>query len=192
MNASPEMNSSSEMYSSPDKTAPEGRGARIAAGGPLSRPGPGTLLERVAHAGAGCETTSRDHPDRVALSVAALTADVNALADRARSWAGEPDVFLWFMEQLADLGVQKAAVFEALRSAAPQAVAPLRGALVAAGGRALRDAQDAGRVRADLEPGDIPTIAGLLGAGLGEDLAGRHAVNARTRDVILGGLRTRV
>lgn len=180
------------MTSSPDKTAPGARRARIAASGPLFEPGLGRPREHIVHPGARGETAFRSRPDRAALSVAALTADVTALADRARSWSGEPDVFLWFMEQLADLGARKAAVFEALRSAAPQAIAPLRRTLVEAGGRALRDAQGAGLVRADLEPGDILTVAGLLGASLDDDLVERRPVSLRTREIILGGLRARI
>jgi AcrR family transcriptional regulator len=158
----------------------------------LSEHGLDAPLELIAErAGVGRDTLSRDFPDRVDLAVAVLAQEVDDLADRTRSWAGEADVFLWFLDALADLCVRNAAVLEALRSAAPQALAPLRRTLVEAGGRALRDAQMAGLVRADLKAGDILAIATLLGAGLSGDLAERQTVSLRTREIILGGLKAR-
>lgn len=126
--------------------------------------------------------------DRIALAVTALTRDVNDLAGRTRSWAGQADVFIWFLEQLADLCLRNASALDALRSAAPELMAPLGRTIVEAGGRALRDAQDAGLVRADLEAKDILTIATLFGAGLSDDLAERRAVGLR---IILSGLKAR-
>jgi hypothetical protein len=126
------------------------------------------------------------------LSAAALAQDVEELAGRTRSWSGEADVFLWFLEQLADLCVRHAEVSAELRIAAPCALARLRGMIVEAGGRALRDAQAQGLVRRDLRADDILTIARLLGAGLDGDLASRQAVSLRTRSIILDGLKSRM
>ena len=158
----------------------------------LSEHGLDAPLELIAErAGVGRDTLTRDFPDRLALAVAVIAQEVDDLAERTRSWAGEADVFLWLLEQLADLCVRNAAVLDALRSAAPRALAPLRCTILEAGGRALRDAQDAGLVRADLKASDILAIATLLGAGLSGDLAERQTVSLRTREIILGGLKTR-
>jgi len=126
------------------------------------------------------------------LSAAAFARDLEDLADRARSWGGEADVFLWFLDQLADLCVRHAEVSAELRTTAPCALARLRGTIVEAGGRALRDAQAQGLVRNDLRADDILTIARLLGAGLDGDLASRRAVSLRTRSIILDGLKSRM
>jgi AcrR family transcriptional regulator len=149
-------------------------------------------LELIAErAGVGRDTLYRDFPDPIALAVAVLAQDVDDLSDRAKWWAGEADVFLWFLEELADLYVRNASVADALRSVAPEALEPLRRTIVEAGGRALHDAQMAGVVRADLKPGDILTIATQLSAGLSGDFAERQAASLRTREVILSGLRAR-
>lgn len=158
----------------------------------LAEHGMDAPLDLIAErAGVGREALSRAFPDRTALATAVLAQNVADLTGRVRSWAGEADVFFWFLDQLADLGVRNAAVLNALRSTAPQALAPLRRAIVEAGGRALRDAQDAGLVRADLEAADIPAIATLLGVGLSGDLAECRPVSVRTREIILSGLRAR-
>ena len=109
---------------------------------------------------------------------------------RAGSWAGEADVFLWFIEELADICVRNPGFAESL-PAAQEISASLRGAVVECGGRALRDAQTAGLVRPDLEVEDLLTIASLLGAGLRGDLAERRAISLRTRRIVLGGLGAR-
>jgi AcrR family transcriptional regulator len=147
-------------------------------------------LELIAErAGVEQGLLRRAFPDRAALAAAVLAQNVTDLASRVRSWAGEPDVFLWFLEQLADLGVRDAEVLDLLRSAAPQTLAPLRRTIVQAGSRALHDAQEAGLVRADLKSGDISAIVALLGVGLGGDFAECKSVNSQTREIILNGLR---
>lgn len=147
-------------------------------------------LDLIAErAGVARDALSRAFPDRTALAAAVLAQSVTDLAGRVRSWAGEPDVFFWFLEQLADLGVRDAAVLDLLRSAAPQTLAPVRRTIVQAGGQALRDAQDAGLVRADLKAGDILAVLALLGVGLSGDLAERETVSLRARQIILSGLR---
>jgi hypothetical protein len=127
----------------------------------------------------------------MALAVAAVVQDVEDLSDRVRSWAGEADVFFWFLEEIADLCVRNASLSEGLRSAAPDTMAQLHRSIVDAGGRALHDAQIAGLVRGDLKAADISTIVTLLGAGLSGDLAERQAVSLRTRKIIVAGLRPR-
>ncbi len=128
-------------------------------------------------------------PDSTALALAVVTQDLEDIADRAEAWAGEPDVFLWFLDEIADLCVRTASVSSALRDAAPEAVAPLRRMIADAGKRPLRDAQEAGLVRSDLSADEIPVIASLLSAGLNGDLAARQAVSLRTREIVFSGLR---
>jgi hypothetical protein len=125
------------------------------------------------------------------LATAPLARDVEDLAGRVASWRGEADVFLWFLDQLADLCVRHAGAAAEPGTAAPCAHAPLRRMIAEAGARALRDAQAEGRVRSDLTADDILTIARLLGAGLDGDLASRQAVSLRTRSLILDGLKPR-
>jgi hypothetical protein len=129
--------------------------------------------------------------DSLPAAAAPLARDVEDLARRARSWGGEADVFLWFVDQLADLSVRHAEVSAGLRTTGPRALAPLNRMIVDAGSRALRDAQAAGLVRGDLRADDILTIARLLSAGLDGDLASRRAVSLRTRSIILDGLKAR-
>jgi AcrR family transcriptional regulator len=137
------------------------------------------------------DTLFRSFPNRTGLALAVLTQDVGDLADRTKSWAREADVFLWFLEKLADLCVRNAGLADALRSAAPESLAALRRTVVEAGGRALRDAQIDGRVREDVDADDILVIANLLSAGLSGDLVERRAVSLQTREIVLRGLRAR-
>lgn len=111
--------------------------------------------------------------------------DLARLAARATSWAGEADLFLWLLEELADLCVRHPGFVETLQSA-PESAATLRRTLVAGGARALRDAQLAGVVGTDLEVEDILTFASLLGAGFTGDVAAREAMSLRTRKARLG------
>jgi AcrR family transcriptional regulator len=172
--------------------APGRRALLGAAAEVLAEHGLDAPLELIAErAGVGRDTISRDFPDPVALAVAAVAQDVEDLSERTTSWAGEADVFLWFLEEIADLCVRNASVSDGLRSAAPDAMAQLRRMIIDAGSRALHDAQMAGLVRADLKAPDISTIVTLLGAGLSGDLAERQAISLRTREIILSGLRAR-
>jgi AcrR family transcriptional regulator len=136
-------------------------------------------------------TLFRSFPNRTGLALAVLTQEVEDLADRTNSWAGEDDVFFRFLQELADLCVRHAGLADALRSAVPEALAPLRDTLVEVGAWALQDAQIEGRVREDVNADDILMIANLLSAGLSGDLAERRVVSLRTREIVLSGLRAR-
>lgn len=126
-------------------------------------------------------------PSGATPAVPAFARELAELVTRAASWAGEGDVFLWFIEELADICVRHPGFAQSLPAA--QAIsASLRRAVIACGGRALRDAQTAGLVRPDLEEEDLLTIASLLGAGLSGDAAERHATSLRTRMIVLDGL----
>ena len=105
----------------------------------------------------------------------------------------DPQVFFWFVEELADLVMRNAGWSDVLRNVrSPDALTPLRQRLMEAGAGPLARAQAAGLVRKDLRPMDIRLIATLLGAGFqGADEAERRAVSARTRALLLDGLRSR-
>jgi len=161
-----------------------------AAAGVLAEHGLAAPIELIARrAGVAPQVLRRSFPSRIDLALAVLTQEVEDLADRARSWGREADLFLWFLEELADLCVRHAQLAAALRSTAPRALAPLHRTIVEAGGRALRHAQAEGLVRHDLRADDVLTIASLLGAGLDGDLASRRAVSLRTRRIILDGVK---
>ena len=171
--------------------APPRRRAMVsAAADVLAEHGPDAPFELIAErAGIERDTLDRHFPSRVVLTQAVLTQYVEDLADRTRSWAGEADVFLWFVEQLADLFVRTAGLPEALRVTAPETLESLRHTIIEVGGRALRDAQMEGLVRADVTADDIMMITTLLGAGLSGGLAERRAVSLRTREIVLSGLK---
>jgi len=82
-------------------------------------------------------------------------------------------------------------VFRCRRHQPELALVAIRGLghRVEVGGRALRDAQVEGLVRADVTPDDIMMIATLLRAGLRGDLAERRALSLRTRAIVLSGLK---
>ena len=120
-------------------------------------------------------------------AVPAFERELAELVTRAASWAGEGDVFLWFVEELAEICVRHPGFAESLPTA-PALSASLRQAIITRGGRALRDAQTAGLVRQDLEEEDLLTIASLLGAGLSGDVAERRTISLRTRIIVLAGL----
>ena len=181
------MNHSLNPDALPGRRALLGAAAEVLAEHGLDAP-----FELIAErAGIEHDTLTREFADPITLAAAAVAQDVEDLSDRVRSWAGEADVFLWFLEEIADLCVRSASVSEGLRSAAPDTMAQLRRTIVDAGARALHDAQMAGLVRADLKAPDISTIVTLLGAGLRGGLAERQAVSLRTREIILSGLKAR-
>src|SRR5882762_2746314 len=86
---------------------PRRRAVVSAAADVLAEHGPDAPFELIAQrAGVGRDTLDRHFPNRAVLTEAVLTQYVEDLADRTRSWAGEADVFLWFVEQLADFFVR--------------------------------------------------------------------------------------
>jgi AcrR family transcriptional regulator len=174
-----------------DNAPPRRRAVVSAAAEVLAEHGPDAPFELIAQrAGIERAALARHFPDRVVLTEAVLRQYVEDLADRTRSWAGEADVFLWFVEQLADFFVRVGSLPDVLRAAAPETLESFRHTIIEVGGRALRDAQMEGLVRTDVTQDDITMIAALLGAGLsGGGLAERRAVSLRTRAIVLSGLK---
>jgi len=158
----------------------------------LAEQGLDAPLEAIAErAGVGRATLYRNFPDRLQLALAVLTQEVDDLAARTLALGPGPDAFFGFLEDLAEVVVRNASFSVALRSSAPEMLAPVRRTMVEAGAGPLRQAQAAGRVRPDLAPADLLLIANLLGAGLSGDTVDRRAVAARARSLVLDGLRTR-
>jgi AcrR family transcriptional regulator len=169
---------------------PRRRAVVSAAADVLAEHGPDAPFELIAErAGIGRDMLARHFPNRVVLTEAVLRQYVEDIAERTRSWAGEADVFLWFVEQLADFFVRVGSLPDALRATAPDVLESFRRTIVEVGSRALRDAQMEGLVRADVTPDDIVMITTLLGAGLHGNLAERRAISLRTRAIVLSGLK---
>lgn len=174
------------------RASPPRRAVVSAAADVLAEHGLNAPFELIAkRAGIEPDMLDRHFPNRFALAEAVLTQDVEDLADRTRSWAGEGDVFLWFVEQLADLIVRNADLPTALQQTAPESLESIRRTICEVGGRALHDAQKEGLVRADISADDIMMIVTLLRAGLCGGLAQRRAISLRTREIVLNGLKAR-
>ena len=160
----------------------------------LSEHGLDAPLELIAErAGVGRGTLYRHFADRTELALAVLIDGIDDLDARTRARGDDPQVFFWFVEELADLVMRNAGWSDVLRNVrSPDALTPLRQRLMEAGAGPLRRAQEAGLVRKDLGPMDVRLIATLLGSGFqGADEAERRAVSARTRLIVLHGLKAR-
>lgn len=160
----------------------------------LSEQGLDVPLDLIAErAGVGRATLYRHFADRTELALAVLIDGVEDLDARTRQQGDAPEVFFWFVEELADLVMRNASLADALRNVrSSDALTPLRQRLMQAGAAPLARAQAAGLVRKELGPMDLRLISALLGAGLqGADEAERRAVSARTRLIVLNGLKAR-
>lgn len=151
-------------------------------------------LDLIAErAGVGRATLYRHFADRSELALAVLEADVEDLGRRTVAQGSEPQTFFWFLDRLAEHMILNAGLADVVRNVrSPDALTPLRQRLTEAGAAPLARAQAAGLVRKDLGPMDIRLIATLLGAGFqGADETERRAVSARTRAIVLDGLKPR-
>lgn len=151
-------------------------------------------LEVVAdRAGVGRATLYRNFADRGELAVAVFAAQLDDLGARTRAQGDDPEVFFWFVDELADLLALNAGLDAALREArSPEALTPMRERLVEAGREPLERARAAGLVRPDLTTNDIRAIAVILGVGASRpDPAEREAFGKRVRALLLDGLRIR-
>lgn len=177
------------------KDAAERRTALLAAAAEVfAEEGLDAPLETVAdRAGVGRATLYRNFPDRTALALAVLLAEVDQLGARTREQGDGPEVFFWFLDELAQVVIRNAAMAGVLRGVRSiDALTPLRRKMAEAGAEPLARAQAAGLVRDDIGPADIRILAALLGAGFhGADEAERRAVSRRTRALVLDGLRAR-
>ena len=177
------------------KDAVQNRSALLAAAREvLCEQGLDAPLDLIAErAGVGRGTLYRHFADRTELALAVLEADIDDLARRTEAQGDAPEVFFWFVDQLAEHMVHNAGLAGVVRNVrSPDALTPLRRRLMEAGAGPLARAQAAGLVREDLRPMDIRLIATLLGAGFqNADAAERRAVSERARALLLDGLRTR-
>lgn len=151
-------------------------------------------LEAIAErAGVGRGTLYRNFSDRAELAVAVFAEQLDDLTRRTRGRGDDPDAFFWFLDELAHLMARNAGLDTALREArSPEALEPVRSALIQAGAEPLARAQAAGRIRPDLGPQDIRAIAMILGAGAGRpDPTERDEFSRRIRAMLLDGLRAR-
>jgi AcrR family transcriptional regulator len=141
----------------------------------------------------GRATLYRNFADRGELAAAVFSAQLDDLHTRTRVQGDAPEVFFWFVDQLAELLALNAGLDAALREAhSPETLTPMRERLVEAGREPLARAQAAGLVRADLTAQDIRAIAMILGAGASRpDPAEREAFGFRIRALLLDGLKTR-
>ena len=151
-------------------------------------------LDLIAErAGVGRGTLYRHFADRTELALAVLEDEVADLGRRTAERGDDPEVFFWFIDQLAEHMIRNAGLAGVVRNVrSPDALTPLRQRLMEAGAGPLARAQAAGLVRKDLGPMDIRLIATLLGAGFqGADETERRAVSERARTLLLDGLRAR-
>ncbi|WP_395945759.1 TetR/AcrR family transcriptional regulator [Brevundimonas sp.] len=151
-------------------------------------------LDLIAEkAGVGRGTLYRHFADRTELALAVLEADVAELGRRTAEQGDDPQVFFWFLDELAEHMIRNAGLAGVVRNVrSPDALTPLRQRLMEAGAAPLERAQAAGLVREDLRPMDIRLIATVLGAGFqGADEDERRAVSARIRAILLDGVKVR-
>ncbi|NEX94368.1 TetR/AcrR family transcriptional regulator [Caulobacter sp. 17J65-9] len=151
-------------------------------------------LEAIAErAGVGRATLYRNFPERKQLAIAVLVDEMERLADWTRAQGEGPEVFFAFLDQLNDMLARNAGLRDVLHSErSPEALAPLRRALIRAGAEPLARAQAAGLVRPDLQPDDIRVLAAVLGASFPGVADEEHArMDERRRALVLDGLRVR-
>lgn len=151
-------------------------------------------LDAIAErAGVGRATLYRNFADRGELAAAVFTAQLDDLDARTQARGDGPEVFLWFVDELATLLMRNAGLDAALREAhSPEALTPMRERLTEVGRLPLERAKQAGLVRADLTALDVRAIAMILGAGASRpDPAEREAFGIRVRALLLDGLRIR-
>lgn len=146
-------------------------------------------LDAIAeHAGVGRATLYRNFASRAELALAVLVDEISRIGERV---ADGPDAFFDFLDELSELLLRNTALSDVAGQLSPhEALTPLREALASVGAGALISSQAAGRVRSDIQIEDIRLIAGMLGVGFrGSTDAERRAANARTRSIVLAGLR---
>lgn len=159
----------------------------------FARDGLDAPLHLIAEqAGVGRATLYRNFADRSALALAVFLADIDDLGRRTEARLGDPEVFIWFLEQVVALMVDSAGLSAAIRDLRDEALAPIRQGLRRAGAQALTTSQAAGRVRPDLTAEDIRVIALMLGAPLraaGRDE--RDGLSRRSLALMLDAVRPR-
>jgi AcrR family transcriptional regulator len=131
----------------------------------FARDGLDVPLHLIAEkAGVGRATLYRNFADRSELVLAIFVEQIEDLGRRTRARLNDPDVFLWFLDQMAALMMGSAGLSTAIRDLKVEAMEPVRRSLREAGAEALAVSQAAGRVRPDLTVEDIRVLALMLGA----------------------------
>jgi AcrR family transcriptional regulator len=154
----------------------------------------GTAVPLVADkAGVGAGTLYRHFPTREALILAVYQHDVQRLTESVDDVLARHkplDALVVWLERLADYVRLKHGLGEALNTAAAQEVvnstyAPVTAAI----GKLLQACEEAGAVRAGLDPGDVLLLMGFLWrVGPGPD--GNDQAR-RVMEMVIGGFRPR-
>lgn len=165
----------------------------LAAQAAFARDGLDAPLHLIAEqAGVGRATLYRNFADRSELALAVFLKQIDDLARRTRARLDDPDVFVWFLEQMTRLMLDSAGLSSAIRDLKDEALAPIRQGLKAAGAEALAVSQAVGRVRPDLTVEDIRVLALMLGAPSRTAPAkAREALSLRSLALVLDAVRSR-
>ena len=159
----------------------------------LRESGTESSLEEIARrAGVGIGTLYRRFPTRLSLLEAVYREDVDALADRTarlveteEPWAAL-EAWVWV---LLDYAATKRALFQELVDAAgrdSELLTHSRETVLGAAGQVLRNAQEAGVARAEIEPSDLLRLVG--GCTMMGELEAEQ--QKRVVGIVLGGIRS--
>ena len=159
----------------------------------LRESGTESSLEEIARrAGVGIGTLYRRFPTRLSLLEAVYREDVDALADKTarlveteQPWAAL-EAWVWV---LLDYAATKRALFQELVDAAgrdSELLTHSRETVIGAAGQVLRNAQDAGVARPEVEPSDLLRLVG--GCTMMGELEAEQ--QKRVVGIVLGGIRS--
>ncbi|MEO6411849.1 MAG: helix-turn-helix domain-containing protein [Pedococcus sp.] len=158
----------------------------------LRESGTESSLEEIARrAGVGIGTLYRRFPTRLALLEAVYREDVDALADSTARLVEEEEPWLaleaWVWV-LLDYAATKRALFQELVDAVgrdSELLTHSREAVIGAAGLVLRNAQEAGVARTEVEPSDLLRLVG--GCTMMGELEAEQ--QKRVVAIVLGGIR---
>jgi AcrR family transcriptional regulator len=153
--------------------------------------GASASLEAVAErAGVGIGTLYRHFPTRQALLEAVYADEVDAIARAADALAARPpwDAVTEWLRQYVGFAATKRALMDAMLEAAPDSdvLATCRTILSQAGGGLVRQAQQAGVLRPDVEFIDVARMVGQIAVTPNADPQEKE----RMLQIVLDGLRT--
>jgi AcrR family transcriptional regulator len=160
--------------------------------------GLGVRLDEIAAiAGVGVGTVYRRFEDKDALIAALFEEEVDlivALADEALTTCEDGTGLRWFFERTADAMAADRALQQILtgpRATAERLSGIARAAIEPRADELLRRAYDAGRVRPDIVPGDLPVLRVLLGAIIDATVDVRADLRLRYTQLLLDALEPR-
>ncbi len=153
-----------------------------------------TLDDVAARAGVGVGTVYRRFPDKHALVEVLFTERLDTLAGFAKEGLADPDPWaglVSFLERAGmmmagDRGLRQILMFA---SYGRDMVEQARGRMLPVVSALVERAQDAGVLRADLSPTDIPVIEFMVGTAAEYALAVRPEIWRRYLALVLDGLR---